>query len=296
LRGRATELEIRIDETLFASTRVVACTLIGSASKVLERKHFPTLFIDEAAQAFEAACWAAIQKADRVIFAGDHKQLPPTIKSREAERAGLGRTLMEHVATAKPECVELLTVQYRMHRDIMAFSSQRFYGGRLKAAPEIADRTVLPMEFPLVWVDTAALGFEEEQNDLSQSRLNRAEADLLVQTLWGYVERVGIERLRTERTDFGIISPYKSQVQLLRQKNQELPRLDGTAQSDLGKYSRRISRAGARRDHDQHGARQRRGTHRILERFAPHECSDYACTNETLHSRRQHNAQSHIFL
>jgi superfamily I DNA and/or RNA helicase len=227
LRGRATELEIRIDEALFASTRVVACTLIGSASKVLERKHFPTLFIDEAAQAFEAACWAAIQKADRVIFAGDHKQLPPTIKSREAERAGLGRTLMEHVATAKPECVELLTVQYRMHRDIMAFSSQRFYGGRLKAAPEIADRTVLPMEFPLVWVDTAALGFEEEQNDLSQSRLNRAEADLLVQTLCGYVERVGIERLRTERTDFGIISPYKSQVQLLRQKIKSCPALTG---------------------------------------------------------------------
>ncbi len=218
LRGRATELEIRIDAALFATTRVVACTLIGSAAKVLERKHFTTLFIDEAAQAFEAACWAAIMKADRVIFAGDHRQLPPTIKSREAERAGLGRTLMEHVATHKPTCVQLLTVQYRMHRDIMTFPSQRFYGGRLTAAPEVAQRTVLPMEYPLVWIDTSRLGFEEEQNDYTLSRLNTAEAELLILSLCAYVQKAGMERLLAERTDFGIISPYKSQVQLLRRK------------------------------------------------------------------------------
>jgi predicted DNA helicase len=216
LRNRATELEIRIDASLFAATRVVACTLIGSASKVLERKHFSTLFIDEAAQAFEAACWAAIRKADRVIFAGDHKQLPPTIKSRDAERAGLGRTLMEYVAVHKPTCVELLTVQYRMHRDIMAFPGQRFYGGRLQAAPEVADRTVLPLEYPLVWIDTTKLGLEEEQNNYTQSRLNTAEAQLLLQALNDYVAKVGLDRLLAERIDFGIISPYKSQVQLLR--------------------------------------------------------------------------------
>jgi superfamily I DNA and/or RNA helicase len=216
LRNRATELEIRIDAALFAATRVVACTLIGSASKVLERKHFSTLFIDEAAQAFEAACWAAIQKADRVIFAGDHKQLPPTIKSRDAERAGLGRTLMEYVAVHKPTCVQLLTVQYRMHRDIMSFPGQRFYGGRLQAAPEVADRTVLPLEYPLVWIDTTKLGLEEEQNSYTQSRLNTAEAQLLMQALNDYVAKVGMDRLLAERIDFGIISPYKSQVQLLR--------------------------------------------------------------------------------
>jgi superfamily I DNA and/or RNA helicase len=217
LRNRATELEIRIDAALFAGARVVACTLIGSASKVLERKHFPTLFIDEAAQAFEAACWAAILRADRVIFAGDHKQLPPTIKSRETERAGLGRTLMEYVAVRKPECVQLLTVQYRMHRDIMSFPSHRFYGGRLKAAPEVADRTVLPLEYPLVWIDTTQLGLEEEQNNYTLSRLNTAEARLLLQALNDYVAKVGMDRLLAERVDFGIISPYKSQVQLLRQ-------------------------------------------------------------------------------
>lgn len=216
LRGRANELEIRIREELFASARVVSCTLIGTASRVLERRHFPTLFIDEAAQAYEAACWAAILKADRVIFAGDHKQLPPTIKCREAERAGLGCTLMEKVARRFPECVQLLTVQYRMHEDIMAFSSRWFYGGRLQAAPEIARRTVLPLEYPLVWMDTSALGFEEEENDYTQSRLNTAEARLLVGTLCRYVRQAGVGRLLEARTDFGIISPYKSQVHLLR--------------------------------------------------------------------------------
>lgn len=228
LRNRATELEIRINDELFAQSRVIACTLIGTASRVLERQHFPTLFIDEAAQAFEAACWAAIRHADRVIFAGDHKQLPPTIKCREAERAGLSRTLMEFVAQTKPSCVELLTLQYRMHRDIMQFSSEWFYHGRLVAAPECADRTIVPIDPPLIWIDTANLGYEEEQNAISQSRLNTNEGILLVETLKLYVNQLGIDRLLDERVDFGIISPYKSQVQLLRRlvkHDKELRRL-----------------------------------------------------------------------
>jgi len=216
LRGRRTELEIRINDDLFAQSRVIACTLIGTASRVLERKHFSTLFIDEAAQAFEAACWAAILKADRVILAGDHCQLPPTIKCIEAERQGLGKTLMEKVAVAKPTCVELLTTQYRMHEDIMRFSSDWFYEGRLQAAPEIAHRSVLELDSPLVWVDTSKLGFEEQLNPLSQSRLNTSEGLLLVKTLRDYIRQLGMERMINERVDFGIISPYKSQVQLLR--------------------------------------------------------------------------------
>lgn len=216
LRNRATELEIRINDVLFAQSRVIASTLIGTASRVLERQHFSTLFIDEAAQAFEGACWAAIRHADRVVFAGDHKQLPPTIKCREAEKAGLARTLMEFVAQTKPTCVELLTMQYRMHRDIMQFSSNWFYHGRLVAAPECADRTIVPIDPPLIWIDTANLGYEEEQNALSQSRLNTNEGILLVETLKLYVNQLGMERLIDERVDFGIISPYKSQVQLLR--------------------------------------------------------------------------------
>lgn len=216
LRNRALELEIRINEELFAQSRVIACTLIGTSSRVLERKHFSTLFIDEAAQAFEGACWAAIRHADRVVFAGDHKQLPPTIKCKEAERAGLSRTLMEFVAQSKPECVELLTMQYRMHRAIMQFSSNWFYHGRLVAAPECADRTIVPIDPPLIWIDTANLGYEEEQNTISQSRLNTNEGILLVETLKLYIAQLGMDRLIDERVDFGIISPYKSQVQLLR--------------------------------------------------------------------------------
>lgn len=216
LRGRCAELEIRINEELFASSRVIACTLIGTSSRVLERRHFPTLFIDEAAQAFEAGCWAAIRHADRVVFAGDHKQLPPTIKCREAERAGLSRTLMEVVARNKPTCVELLTTQYRMHQDIMQFSSNWFYHGRLVAAPECAQRTIVPIDPPLIWIDTANLGYEEQQNAISQSRLNANEGILLVETLKLYVNQLGMDRLINERVDFGIISPYKSQVQLLR--------------------------------------------------------------------------------
>ena len=216
LRNRRTELEIRINEELFANSRVIACTLIGTSARVLERRHFSTLFIDEAAQAFEAACWAAICKSDRVVLAGDHCQLPPTIKCKEAERRGLGNTLMEKIVKRKPSCVELLTVQYRMHKDIMQFSSNWFYDGRLTAAPETAQRGVLELDSPLVWIDTSKLGFEEQLNPLSQSRLNSSEALLLVKTLRDYVRTLGIQRMINDRVDFGIISPYKSQVQLLR--------------------------------------------------------------------------------
>ena len=216
LRNRRTELEIRINDDLFAQSRVIACTLIGTSARVLERKHFSTLFIDEAAQAFEAACWAAIIKADRVILAGDHCQLPPTIKCIDAERQGLSHTLMEKVAKAKPTCVELLTTQYRMHQDIMRFPSDWFYQGRLQAAPEIARRAILELDTPLVWIDTSRLGFEEQVNPLSQSRLNTSEGLLLVKTLRDYIRQMGMERMISDRVDFGIISPYKSQVQLLR--------------------------------------------------------------------------------
>ena len=140
LKFRATELEVKIDTELFDEARVVACTLVGSANRIMMNRHFTTLFIDEAAQALEAACWIAISKADRVILAGDHHQLPPTIKCIEAEREGLGRTLMQKIAHAKPETVSLLKIQYRMHEDIMRFSSQWFYHNELESAPEVSGR------------------------------------------------------------------------------------------------------------------------------------------------------------
>lgn len=218
LRDRATELEIRINESLFAEARVIACTLIGSANRTLIGKRFSTLFIDEAAQALEAACWTAIRKADRVVFAGDHCQLPPTIKCMEAARGGLDQTLMQKVAHEKPECVSLLKVQYRMHEDIMQFPSQWFYHGELSSAPEVRHRSILDLDTPLAWYDTAECDYPEEFVGESFGRVNKPEADMLVQLLKEYVNRINIRRVIEERIDFGIISPYKAQVQYLRQQ------------------------------------------------------------------------------
>ncbi len=215
LQHREMELEVKIREELFNTSSVIACTLIGSANRLMERRHFGTLFIDEAAQALEAACWAAILKADRVVFAGDHQQLPPTIKCMEAAKGGLSRTLMQKVVKAKPSCVTLLEVQYRMNRAIMEFSSRQFYHGRLKADPSVADSLISPIDKPLLWIDTSKCDFNEQINR-SQSRMNQEEAKLLMKTLMDYVKLIGMERMLHDEVDFGIISPYKAQVRLLR--------------------------------------------------------------------------------
>lgn len=216
LRVRATGLEIRIDTELFTEARVIACTLVGAASRVLERKRFSSLFIDEAAQAIEAACWIAISQADRVILAGDHCQLPPTIKCIEAARGGLGRTLLEKVVLHKPETVSLLKIQYRMHEDIMRFPSRWFYHDELEAAPEVKYRGILDFDTPASWIDTSELDLQEKAVAEGTGRLNTGEAELLVRELKNYMERIGIRRILEEHIDFGVISPYRAQVHYLR--------------------------------------------------------------------------------
>lgn len=215
LQQRREELEVKIHEEVFQEAEVVTCTLIGSAHRLLGGRHFGTLFIDEATQSIEAACWAAILKADRVVFAGDHQQLPPTILCPEAERGGLSETLMEKVVQHKPSCVTLLDTQYRMNKQIMGFSSQWFYNGLLKAAPEVANRTLAPWDAPLVWVDTAESHFSERLN-ASQSRSNRDEAALVMQILKNYVRQTALDPALFNNTSYGVISPYKAQVALLR--------------------------------------------------------------------------------
>lgn len=218
LRDRATELEIIINADLFDSARVIASTLVSSNHRLLNGRRFSTLFIDEAAQALEAACWIAIRKADRVILAGDHCQLPPTIKCIEAARQGLDHTLMEKVVAMKPSSVSLLKVQYRMHEAIMRFPSEWFYQGALEAAPEIRYRGILDFDTPISWVDTSELDFHEELVGESFGRINKDEGNLLLQKLEAYILRIGKERILEERIDFGLISPYKAQVQYLRSK------------------------------------------------------------------------------
>lgn len=218
LRDRATALEIQINAELFDSAHVIASTLVSSNHRLLDGRRFGTLFIDEAAQALEAACWIAIRKADRVVLAGDHCQLPPTIKCYEAARGGLEQTLMEKVVSNKPSTVSLLKVQYRMHEEIMKFSSQWFYNGELEAAPEVRYRGILDWDSPISWLDTSGMDFKEEFVGETFGRINKAEADLLLQELKAYIQRIGGNRILDERIDFGIISPYKAQVQYLHNK------------------------------------------------------------------------------
>lgn len=216
LKDRATELEIRINESLFSEARVIACTLVGSANRLLTGQKFGTLFIDEAAQALEAACWIPIRKADRVILAGDHCQLPPTVKAPEALRAGLGHTLMQTIVKNKPDTVSLLKLQYRMNDEIMRFSSEWFYGGMLQSAPEVKYRSILDFDTPIEWINTEGLDCNEEFIGENYGRINKSEAELSIEQLKGYITQIGRERFLDERIDVGMISPYKAQVQYLR--------------------------------------------------------------------------------
>ena len=247
LKSRAAEIEIRINSELFGEARVIACTLVGSAHRLLEGMKFGTLFIDEAAQALEAACWIPMKRASRVILAGDHCQLPPTVKSIAALRAGLGKTLMERIAENKPEVVTLLKIQYRMNDEIMRFSSNWFYGGKVESAPQIKYRSVLDYDHPITWIDTSNeenqitiegedapedsastsssvsaanqnsdLNFKEQFVGESFGRINKAEAELTLLTLAEYFTKIGKQRVLSESIDVGIISPYRAQVQYLK--------------------------------------------------------------------------------
>lgn len=236
LRERADELEMRINASLFSEARVVACTLVGSASKILVGHTFSTIFIDEAAQALEAACWIGIRRANRVVLAGDHQQLPPTIKCYEAMRQGLGTTLMERIVRNQPDAVTLLRVQYRMNDAIMRFSSQWFYDGKVESAPEVTGRSVLDYDTPMVWVDTSSPDvrdkykmaqaesaadvveneFAEQYVGENHGRVNKAEAEMTLMLLEEYIEKIGKQRFLDERLDVGVISPYKVQTQYIR--------------------------------------------------------------------------------
>ena len=215
LKSRATELEIRINADLFGQARVIASTLVGAANRLLDGQKFGTLFIDEAAQALEAACWIPIRRASRVILAGDHCQLPPTIKSLPALKAGLGKTLMERIVENKPEVVTLLQVQYRMNEAIMQFSSEWFYDGKVVSAPQVRHRGILDYDTPMEWIATPE-GIGEEFIGETFGRINRKEAELTIDTLKNYFAKIGKQRILDEQIDVGIISPYRAQVQLLR--------------------------------------------------------------------------------
>lgn len=217
LRERASEIEMRINASLFDEARVVACTLVGAANKILVGHKFSTLFIDEAAQALEPACWIAIRRASRVVFAGDHQQLPPTIKCYEAMKQGLSKTLMERIVENQPEAVRLLKVQYRMNDAIMRFSSDWFYNGLVESDKSVQNRGILDLDNPMMWISTSEdLEAKEEFVGENHGRINKPEAELTVQTLKEYIGKIGVKRYLDERLDVGIISPYRVQTKYIR--------------------------------------------------------------------------------
>ncbi|HET6540333.1 MAG TPA: AAA domain-containing protein [Chryseolinea sp.] len=215
LKADADMLEFYIVNDLLQSTQVICCTLVGSSHPVLRGKKFQTVFIDEAAQALEPACWIPVLRSHRVIFAGDHQQLPPTIKSNEAAKLGLAETLFEKGIARHPEMSVMLKVQYRMHEEIMKFSAEYFYDKALVADDSVKNETLAPDESPVEFIDTAGCGYNEAQDPETLSRFNEDEARLLIGVVEALAERIGTDIWLDKNLSLGIITPYRAQVDYL---------------------------------------------------------------------------------
>lgn len=215
LKNDADALEFYIISDLLQKCDVICSTLVGSSHPVLRGKKFKTAFIDEAAQALEPATWIPILRTERVIFAGDHFQLPPTIKSAEAAKHGLSKTLFEKGILRHPHQASMLKVQYRMHQHIMEFSSRYFYKDELVAHESVKNRLLNPEQLPVEFIDTAGCGYNEEQDPETLSRFNREEAELLIKLVEKLVEEIGSTKWIEANLTMGIITPYRAQVDIL---------------------------------------------------------------------------------
>ena len=217
LKADADVLEFYIVNNLLNTSDAICCTLVGSSHPVLRGRKFKTVFIDEAGQALEPACWIPLLKSQRVVLAGDHQQLPPTIKSHEAAVQGLSRTLFEKGIEKHPEHSQMLQVQYRMHEAIMKFSSDYFYKGNLIAHASVARELLRPNQSPIEFIDTAGCGYTEQQNPETLSRYNKEEAALLIRLVERLIDEIGIEEWLEQNITMGIITPYSAQVDQLHQ-------------------------------------------------------------------------------
>jgi predicted DNA helicase len=204
-----------IIEDLLAKAQVITATLVGANHYTARNVKFHTVVIDEAGQAIEPACWIPILKAQKVILAGDHCQLPPTIKSTEAAFDGLATTLLEKCVSLHPEAVTLLEEQYRMNEKIMGFSSKRFYEDKLKAHPSVAHRLLYPDDSPLAFIDTAGCGFEEKSEGTSTT--NPEEAAFLFKHLTQLIAELEKHYRKEDFPTIAIISPYKEQIYVLQE-------------------------------------------------------------------------------
>lgn len=216
LREAAKSLEEYIQFDIFQKTQVFASTLVGASSYSLKGMEFDVVFIDEAAQGLEAATWIPILKSKKIVFAGDHHQLPPTIKSFQAAQEGLAETLFEKVIIRNPQAAHMLQVQYRMPEVIMGFSNGLFYDNSL-LADEITKSHVFPgTANPMTWIDTAGAGFSDMQEEDSLSTLNPEEALFSANYLNDLVGKLGIENFKENNWTIGLIAPYGAQVRKLR--------------------------------------------------------------------------------
>lgn len=216
MKADADMLEFHIINDLLQTTEAICCTLVGSSHPVLRGKKYRTAFIDEAAQALEPACWIPLLRCNRVIFAGDHQQLPPTIRSAEAARQGLARTLFEKGLESQSHVTSMLKIQYRMNEDIMRFASDYFYDSDLTAHESVKHELLRPHESPVEFIDTAGCGYSEKQDPETLSRSNEEEARLLVRQVEKLIDKIGVSSWIGERITLGVITPYRAQVDYLQ--------------------------------------------------------------------------------
>jgi ATP-dependent RNA/DNA helicase IGHMBP2 len=232
----ANDLERFIVEDVLESVQVITCTLVGASNRNIRQLPFETVFIDEAAQALEPGCWIPIAKGTRVILAGDHHQLPPTVKSEKAAREGLRETLFEKCIKRQPATARMLTVQYRMHEQIMGFSSEQFYDGQLEphrsvrhAGLEAYDLSFAP-DLPVEFLDTAGFGFLEITIPESRSTANPEEADLLLKRLAQLLKPYDQAMHEQDPLTIGVIAPYRAQINYLKDAIEENNDLSGLLQ------------------------------------------------------------------
>ncbi len=209
----ANDMELRLVEQMIENAQVVCATLIGIDNKYTKHLKFDTAIIDEASQSLEPECWNAILRSKRVILAGDHKQLPPTVKSKKSEELGLSTTLLDRLSEV-PEISTVLRTQYRMHNDILQFSNQEFYDGLLSSDEKIKNRTLASDTSPFQLIDTVGTGFDESFNHDQKSYRNEGEIFIIS-------EHVNQSRENLLGASIGIISPYAEQVRLIREKIEE---------------------------------------------------------------------------
>lgn len=226
----AIRIERQVEKHLLDEAEAVCATLTGLDDAMLGDREFDLVVVDEAAQATEPPCWIPLVRGRRLVLAGDHCQLPPTILSVEAERQGFGVSLMERMmAMGRERWSRLLDVQYRMHERIMSFSSEQLYEGRLRADAAVAKHVLADLPHvtaddatsePLQLIDTAGAEFDEASPPGGESRFNEREAKLVVRK----VRSLLAAGLRP--TEVAVITPYAAQVRLIAELLADLPEVE----------------------------------------------------------------------